>query len=528
MLSHFALLLLLLSSRGMAQRRAIDHIGNSNKSFYESFLDLSFGNNGVGYHQFGNNDRFYAVAVQADGKIVAVGETITGSFSSNLIVGRFLSNGEFDNSFGTGGKVFFNFGEQDIARDILIDIDGKILIAGKMNDKFGVLRLKPDGTLDSSFGSNGAVILNQSDLTHEARSMAIQPDGKIVVAGGTPTFLNEIFCVVRLTSKGDLDETFSSDGRAVYGFGGFDDVARKVLVHQVEGQLKITVIGSSTINGNADYAVVRFKEDGTLDESLAGTGALRFPFENGNEFGRSAVILENGDLIIVGDVLSTTASRIGMMRLKPNGELNENFGNSGRKFLENNTNWSNFYPQKLRRNGNKLMIGGHVSGSFGLDWFLYQINEDGNLDESFGNSGVITTNFGASEYANDFLVQTDKKIIQVGHNSTRTMIARYSVSPLRTPSNENEINGFELVQNYPNPFNPSTTISYRLSKAAPVSLKVFDALGREVATLTNGFKQAGTHQVQFDASKRGLSSGAYFYRLQVENRTLSKKMVLTK
>lgn len=82
------------------------------------------------------------------------------------------------------------------------------------------------------------------------------------------------------------------------------------------------------------------------------------------------------------------------------------------------------------------------------------------------------------------------------------------------------------LSNYPNPFNPSTTISFLLSSDGPVTLRVFDVLGREVATLVNGYTRAGQHQVRFDGT--ALTSGVYFYKLdQVEGSTI-RKMILTK
>ncbi len=85
---------------------------------------------------------------------------------------------------------------------------------------------------------------------------------------------------------------------------------------------------------------------------------------------------------------------------------------------------------------------------------------------------------------------------------------------------------FQLQQNYPNPFNPTTVISYTIPKSSFVTLKVYNALGQEVATLVNGVKSANTYNVQFDAS--GLASGIYIYQLKTGNNILSKKMVLMK
>lgn len=88
------------------------------------------------------------------------------------------------------------------------------------------------------------------------------------------------------------------------------------------------------------------------------------------------------------------------------------------------------------------------------------------------------------------------------------------------------VSNFELYQNHPNPFNSTTTISYALPKAGNVVLKVYDILGKEVATLVNGYKQTGRYTVEFDASK--LSSGMYIYKLVSEKYSAVKKMLLVK
>ncbi len=90
----------------------------------------------------------------------------------------------------------------------------------------------------------------------------------------------------------------------------------------------------------------------------------------------------------------------------------------------------------------------------------------------------------------------------------------------------NNVKSYSLAQNYPNPFNPTTTIQYSLANTGNVSLKVYDILGREVATLVNGRQTAGEYTVQFNAAN--LASGIYFYRLQAGDFVQTKKMMLVK
>jgi len=98
----------------------------------------------------------------------------------------------------------------------------------------------------------------------------------------------------------------------------------------------------------------------------------------------------------------------------------------------------------------------------------------------------------------------------------------------RGPNPDLRPSGFVLSANYPNPFNPSTTIQYRIPAASTVSIRVYDVLGREVATLLNEYRYAGSGFVQFDASRYQVSSGVYFYRMQAGTEVQTKRMILVK
>jgi hypothetical protein len=112
-----------------------------------------------------------------------------------------------------------------------------------------------------------------------------------------------------------------------------------------------------------------------------------------------------------------------------------------------------------------------------------------------------------------------------------TLDANQIVNPIITSTeNESKISGFELMQNYPNPFNPSTTIQYNLEKAVQVSLKIYNLLGSEVATLVNKYQEAGSYKIIFNTGNLadGLSNGVYFYRLEAGSFISTKKIILLK
>lgn len=127
----------------------------------------------------------------------------------------------------------------------------------------------------------------------------------------------------------------------------------------------------------------------------------------------------------------------------------------------------------------------------------------------------------------DALMRIDVAEHLLGHSNAGNNVAQKDINPSDNTTNDNiEIKNYALFENYPNPFNPSTTIKYQLPQDGFVSLKVFDALGREVKTLANEFKAKGYYTINFDCS--GLSSGIYFYQLKSGNFISTKKMVLTK
>ena len=151
---------------------------------------------------------------------------------------------------------------------------------------------------------------------------------------------------------------------------------------------------------------------------------------------------------------------------------------------------------------------------------------------------LIITFISSSLYSQSSIVYDAGTIIDIGSgsdvcadtiiiNGTQTGVGTFCNAPVAVESDSISIpDKFELSQNYPNPFNPSTIIRYQLPMAGHISLKVYDVLGNEVATLVNEDKPTGSYKVEFDASN--LSSGIYFYKIQAENFIETKKMLLLK
>ena len=197
------------------------------------------------------------VTVQSDGKIVVAGRSWSGS-SYDIAVVRYTNTGALDASFNSGGKVTTDFGSTtDQAYSVAVQSDGKILVGGYSDsggsDRFALVRYTSTGALDSSFGTGGKVTtLIGSYCT--AYSMAVQGDGQIVLAGDCLNGSTYDFALARYTTSGTLDASFGTGGTVITDIGGGDDSGIAVAV-QSNG--KSVVAGYASIGGTNVFALLR-------------------------------------------------------------------------------------------------------------------------------------------------------------------------------------------------------------------------------------------------------------------------------
>jgi uncharacterized delta-60 repeat protein len=231
-------------------------------------LDSRFGAGGKVTTDFFNNsiDEAHAVAIQPNQKVVVVGQTLLPGQGNTVdfALARYLPNGDLDPSFGNGGKVETDFaGNLDVANSVALQADGKIVVAGYSMDatgheEFSLARYLPNGDLDFGFGQRGKVNLKISPTSNDvARSVAIQPDGKIVVAGYSVSAGTTLFVVARYNADGTLDTSFGGVGLTEPVVTGTDFASSVAL--QPDG--KIVVAGTTTVNGTGEFALARLEND---------------------------------------------------------------------------------------------------------------------------------------------------------------------------------------------------------------------------------------------------------------------------
>ena len=228
-------------------------------------LDASFGTGGIVTTSIGNA-AIFAVALQVDGKIVAI-----GTDSNNFVLARYLSNGSLDASFGTGGIAITPIGISTSSQAFggAIQVDNAIVAVGTDGTNFALVRYLPDGSLDASFGTGG-VVVTPINTESSAFAGALQADGKIVAAGFTLS--GNAFALARYLSNGSLDTSFGVDGIVTTTLP--DSLAFEADAVTIQSDGKIIAAGNFVgTSSPGQFALVRYLPNGSLDSSF-GTGGI--------------------------------------------------------------------------------------------------------------------------------------------------------------------------------------------------------------------------------------------------------------
>ena len=402
-------------------------------SFYACASLVAFGHTALAAESssaFGNS-----VAAQRDGKIVVAGYAEVGGVDQFALV-RYNSDGSLDTSLNSSGKVTTAVGTGTCKGEgVALQEDGKIVVVGYSFNAAGqscftVLRYGTDGSLDTSFADSGKVITTVAKDSN-ADSVAMQSDGKIVVAGNS--FIdggNNDFAVGRYNANGKLDSSFNQTGKATADFGAHD-LPRSVAVH---GDGRIVVAGYTTksYESKKQCALACFKANGSLDTSFNGTGKVITNFGgDGDAEGQGVAAQSDGKTVVVGYATVGGVQRFAVERYKTDGALDTSFGGTGRVLTAVGISGSNATGVALQKDG-KILVAGYAVNNSGriYDFACLRYNADGSLDQSFGDHGKVTTDVGDGK-ATSLAVQ-DNKIIVAGSaydgDNNEFAVVRYNAS----------------------------------------------------------------------------------------------------
>ncbi len=358
----------------------------------EGIFDSSFGSGGFRTGSLGGSDGASGVALQPDNRIVFAGSH-SGPGGSDWMIGRLLNpQATPDGSFGTAGFFERDFGgSADQAYDVLVQPDGKILVAGDRRNQgegggFGaVLRLLPGGTPDNSFGNSAEV----RGLATAAVALALQPDGKIIVAANDASSPNAA-AIYRLLPNGDLDGSFGGDGKTAASFGSRSDTVSDLIV-QSGG--KIVVVGQANAGGLEDFGVERLQPNGFPDTTFGDGGSTRVDFGSPTALESPSGLVQQPDGRII--VAGYSQGDINVIRLQgdPGGSANSKC--AGKKATVIGTNGKDKLKGTKKRDrisagkgkdtvkglkGNDIICGGKgkdkLFGGSGKDKLLGQAGKD--------------------------------------------------------------------------------------------------------------------------------------------------------
>jgi len=355
-------------------------------------LDTTFGTNGmVATDFFGSNDEAYSMAIDSQGRIVVAGTAYIwrNYWYHYFALARYNTNGSLDTTFGTDGKVTTEFGEytQDTASAIAIDTSGKIIVAGESDGNFALARYNTDGSLDATFGTDGKVTTDFGQWA-QVHALAIDSSGKIVVAGGVdadPDIILDDFALARYNTDGSLDTTFGTDGKVTTDFGGETDVANGIAI---DSSGKIVAAGFA--DWQKYFALARYNTDGSLDTTFGTNGKVT------TDFG----VTEYGGY-----------SEANALTIDSNG---------------------------------KIVAAGRAQVPYFYDFALARYNADGSLDTTFGTKGKVTTDFSGyagGDWANALGIDGSGKIVLAGFSNSSFALARYIAGETNPPTGSIIIKG---------------------------------------------------------------------------------------
>lgn len=298
-------------------------------------LDPTFGNGGIARPNLGPDSRFPSdLALDSNGRIIVVGNVSSGG-SSDVSIIRLTSSGSLDNSFGTNGDTRVDVNTEDGGNAVAIQSTGKIVVAGityvQSVSRALLLRLNTDGTLDTSFGTNG-IVVDQNNVNEDIRALVVDSSDRILVGGYELNGAQEDFLVARFTASGAVDNSFGSGGRTTVAFGQLSTIAKSLLL-QPDG--RIVVLGSTANSTPNSLALTRLLTDGSLDPSFGTNGITMTTFGGTDHFLSSAHLRDDGRIVAFG-AIQQPGSDYGFLisQYLPNGSLDQSFDDDGHIVLQ--------------------------------------------------------------------------------------------------------------------------------------------------------------------------------------------------
>ncbi len=440
-------------------------------------LDISFNTNGKLMTNFG---QYYASlnAVQQlpNGQILVAGSVANNnSFTSfDFLVARYNSNGSIDPSFGTNGFTTIDFSSNyDAANALAIQSDGKILVAGRSTSNVyydvAIARLNANGQLDNSFNGSGKVLVDLQGESDEARTITLQKDGKIIIAGLSSTATAGNALALRLNTDGSLDNSFGTNGHVLFTFTGAAYFSSCLVMN--DGS--IALAGSTIVLGNSRMAMAKINSNGTAASGFGTNGQAEF-LETAGQSSCAALRYNpfNQNFYLAG----MCATNAYMLSIKNDGSINPSFATNGRANFDLGGS-EIFNSFCIDQNGDFLLCGNnYINNSY--ESFVAKLKANGTADNAWGSSGATSINWSiANDYGTAMTLQSDGKLLMVGSNDNGLFshIARFNNSTTAVNGTKEIAIQESAINCYPNP--ACTQVYFDIPETDLVRIELFNLVG---------------------------------------------------
>jgi uncharacterized delta-60 repeat protein len=401
---------------------------------------LSCGGGGGGGIPVETDDEPFALAIDSNGNLVTAGFANNGAQNEFALI-RYTTAGALDTTFNTTGIVTTAIGDDDEASALAIQSDGNLVAAGiSLNltlaqSKFALVRYNTDGSLDASFGTGGIVTTAIGTFDDEAFALAIQSDGKLVVAGYSFNGTQNVFALVRYNTDGSLDTTFNTTGIVTTAIGIDDDEINSLAIDS-NGNLVAAGFSLNGTLGNYEFAMARYTTAGALDTTFNTTGIVTTVIGTDDDEINSLAIDSNGNLVAAGFSLNDTLGQyeFAMARYTTAGALDTTFNTAGIVTTAIGTVDDEINSLAIDSNGNLVAAGFSFSNTLGQSEFaMARYTPAGALDTTFNTTGFVTTAIGTvDDEINSLAIDSNGDLVAAGFSLNDTLgqyefaMARYT------------------------------------------------------------------------------------------------------
>lgn len=484
-------------------------------------LDSDFDGDGIRIDSFDNNtsDVGQAVVVLPDNKVLVAGYAeIQGD--KDIVLLKYNTDGSPDMAFSGDGKVSFNLGTgyNDVAHSLALQPDGKILIAATTDNasssySFVVLRLRPDGVADSSFGTAGYVTIATGSSTAYADYLSVNnATGTIAVGGSTSGALT----IYQLHADGSMDNNFGTAGRVTLTPPASYNYYMAELAYGPDG--KIVTSGQYYFGSDQQFYTNRLNTDGTPDQTFSVDGIVTTLFSNGSHDNAYAMLVQaDGKIVVGGYSTDGVHYSFAVLRYDTDGTLDLTFNGTGKNIITS-PGTDGYVLGLAQASDGKYLLGGLVYASSAPRYAVVRLYADGRVDSTFGTDGLTLTNIHnvGFQQANAIAQAPNGRIVQTG--GAGKTITESNIATVRY------LSGLHIgIQDlstapqgaliYPSPLQPTETLRYALATDERVTIQLYSLDGRLVQTLLTGQPRTAGAQSETLSIPDTLPAGAYILRL---------------